>query len=102
MPEESNEVLSHIEGVEYPASKQDLIGTAEARGARQEVVKALQVLDPRALRRPRGGRGGSGDGPATLTARRLAMGRMSRSAGDAGVGVQPTRRGCAGDPMPDG
>lgn len=45
MPEESNEVLSHIEGVEYPASKQDLIGTAEARGARQEVVKALQVLD---------------------------------------------------------
>ncbi|MCA1702834.1 MAG: DUF2795 domain-containing protein [Actinobacteria bacterium] len=44
MPEDPKEVLSYIDGADYPASKQDVIGTAEARGAPQEMVEALQVL----------------------------------------------------------
>jgi len=43
--EDPSEVLSHLHGLDYPASKQELIGAAEARGARQEVVEALQVLE---------------------------------------------------------
>ncbi len=45
MVEDPSEVLSHLHGLDYPASKQELIGAAEARGARQEVVEALQVLE---------------------------------------------------------
>ncbi|MDQ3587305.1 MAG: DUF2795 domain-containing protein [Actinomycetota bacterium] len=44
MVEGQNDVLAHIEGVDYPASKQDLIGAAQARSAREGVVEALQVL----------------------------------------------------------
>ena len=35
----------HLEGVDYPASKQDLIATAESNGAPQEVIEALQRVD---------------------------------------------------------
>jgi len=45
MVEDPSEVLSHLHGLDYPASKQELIGAAEARGARQEVLEALQVLE---------------------------------------------------------
>lgn len=45
MVEDPSEVLSHLHGLDYPASKQELISAAEARGARQEVVEALQVLE---------------------------------------------------------
>ena len=45
MVEDPSEVLSHLHGLDYPASKQELIGAAEARGARQEVIEALQVLE---------------------------------------------------------
>jgi len=47
--EDPSEVLSHLHGLDYPASKQELIGAAEARGARQEVVEALQVADREAV-----------------------------------------------------
>ena len=45
MVEDPSEVLSQLHGLDYPASKQELISAAEARGARQEVVEALQVLE---------------------------------------------------------
>ena len=45
MVEDPSEVLSHLHGLDYPASKQELISAAEARGARQEVIEALQVLE---------------------------------------------------------
>jgi hypothetical protein len=45
MVEDPSEVLSHLHGLDYPASKQELISAAEARGARQEVLEALQVLE---------------------------------------------------------
>lgn len=45
MVEDPSEVLSHLHGLDYPVSKQELISAAEARGARQEVIEALQVLE---------------------------------------------------------
>jgi hypothetical protein len=39
------EVQTHLKGVDYPASKDELISTAEANGAPQEIVEALQQVD---------------------------------------------------------
>lgn len=37
-------VQKHLHGVDYPASKEDLIKTAEAQNAPQEVIDMLQRL----------------------------------------------------------
>ena len=39
------EVQTHLKGVDYPASKDEVISTAEANGAPQEIVEALQQMD---------------------------------------------------------
>lgn len=39
------DVQRHLEGVDYPASKQDLVAAAESDGAPQEVIEALQSVD---------------------------------------------------------
>ena len=39
------EVQRHLEGVDYPASKQDLVAAAESNGAPQEVIEALQSVE---------------------------------------------------------
>ena len=39
------DVQRHLEGVDYPASKQDLIAAAESNGAPQEVIEALQSVE---------------------------------------------------------
>jgi len=39
------EVQTHLGGVDYPASKDEVISTAESNGAPQEVIEALQRLD---------------------------------------------------------
>jgi hypothetical protein len=39
------EVQKHLSGIEYPASKSDVIATAEANGAPQEILEALQAAD---------------------------------------------------------
>jgi hypothetical protein len=39
------EVQTHLKGVDYPASKDEVIGTAESNGAPQEIVEALQQMD---------------------------------------------------------
>lgn len=40
------EVQRHLSGVEYPAKKDELIAAAEGNGAPQEVIEALQAMDP--------------------------------------------------------
>ena len=40
------DVLCSLKAVPYPASKQDLIGAAEADGANAQVIETLQVLEP--------------------------------------------------------
>ena len=39
------EVQKHLGGVDYPASKDEVIATAESNGAPQEIVDALQSAD---------------------------------------------------------
>ena len=39
------EVQRHLEGVDYPASKQDLVAAAESNGAPQKVIEALQSVE---------------------------------------------------------
>jgi hypothetical protein len=39
------EVLSQLEGLEYPVSKQDLIGEVEAREGSQHFIDSLQSVD---------------------------------------------------------
>jgi hypothetical protein len=38
-------VLSQLEGLEYPVSKQDLIAEAEAREGSQHFIDALQAVE---------------------------------------------------------
>ena len=39
------EVQKHLGGVDYPASKADVVATAESNGAPQEIIDALQQMD---------------------------------------------------------
>jgi hypothetical protein len=39
------EVQKHLSGIEYPASKDEVISTAESNGAPQEIIDALQRMD---------------------------------------------------------
>jgi Protein of unknown function (DUF2795) len=39
------EVQKHLGGVDYPASKDEVISTAESNGAPQEIIDALQSAD---------------------------------------------------------
>jgi hypothetical protein len=39
------EVQKHLSGVDYPASKADVVATAEENGAPQEIVEAIQQMD---------------------------------------------------------
>ena len=39
------EVQKHLSGVDYPASKADIVAAAESNGAPQEVIEALQEID---------------------------------------------------------
>jgi hypothetical protein len=39
------EVQTHLKGIDYPASKDEVIATAESNGAPQEIVEALQATD---------------------------------------------------------
>ncbi len=40
---QSSEVERHLEGVEYPATKDELIDAADAAGASDEVIARLQA-----------------------------------------------------------
>ncbi len=39
------EVQKHLSGIDYPASKDEVIATAESNGAPQEIIEALQQMD---------------------------------------------------------
>jgi hypothetical protein len=39
------EVQKHLGGVDYPATKDDVVATAESNGAPQEIIEALQRTD---------------------------------------------------------
>ena len=39
------EVQTHLKGIDYPASKDEVIATAESKGAPQEIVEGLQQMD---------------------------------------------------------
>jgi hypothetical protein len=39
------EVQKHLRGVDYPASKDELIATAESNDAPQEIIEALQAME---------------------------------------------------------
>jgi hypothetical protein len=39
------EVQRHLGGIDYPASKDEVIATAESNGAPQKIVEALQQMD---------------------------------------------------------
>ena len=39
------EVQKHLSGVDYPASKDELVATAESNGAPQEIIEGLQQMD---------------------------------------------------------
>jgi hypothetical protein len=39
------ELQKHLKGVDYPASKDDLVRAAESNGAPQEIVDALRSTD---------------------------------------------------------
>ena len=39
------EVQRHLKGVDYPASKDDLVSTAEGNGAPPEIVDQLKQMD---------------------------------------------------------
>ena len=39
------ELQKHLKGVDYPASREDLVSAAESNGAPQEIVEALCSAD---------------------------------------------------------
>jgi hypothetical protein len=39
------EVQTHLSGIDYPASKDEVVATAESNGAPQEIIEALQQLE---------------------------------------------------------
>ena len=39
------ELQKHLKGVDYPASKQEVVSTAESNGAPQDIIEALQSMD---------------------------------------------------------
>ena len=39
------EVQEHLSGVDYPASKADIVATAESNDAPQEIIDVLQQMD---------------------------------------------------------
>jgi len=39
------EVQKHLSGIDYPASKDEVVSVAESNGAPQDVIEALQALD---------------------------------------------------------
>lgn len=39
------EVQKHLTGITYPATKQDVVATAESNGAPNEVIEQLQAVD---------------------------------------------------------
>jgi Protein of unknown function (DUF2795) len=39
------EVQKHLSGIDYPASKDEVVATAESNGAPQEIIDALQRMD---------------------------------------------------------
>jgi Protein of unknown function (DUF2795) len=39
------ELQKHLKGVDYPASKDELVSTAESNGAPQEILDALRSAD---------------------------------------------------------
>ncbi len=39
------EVQTHLKGIDYPASKDEVIATAESNDAPQEILEALQAMD---------------------------------------------------------
>jgi len=39
------EVQKHLSGIDYPASKDEVIATAESNGAPQEIIDALQQME---------------------------------------------------------
>ena len=39
------EVQEHLGGIDYPASKDEVIATAESNGAPQEIIESLQQMD---------------------------------------------------------
>ena len=39
------ELQKHLKGVDYPASKDDLVSTAQSNGAPEELVDALRSAD---------------------------------------------------------
>jgi hypothetical protein len=39
------EVQTHLKGIDYPASKDEVIATAESNGAPQEIVEGLQQME---------------------------------------------------------
>ncbi|MFB9530673.1 DUF2795 domain-containing protein [Nonomuraea roseola] len=41
------ELQKHLSGVDYPASRDDLVRTAKEQGADQEMIKALQSIPDR-------------------------------------------------------
>ncbi|MBB3732348.1 MULTISPECIES: DUF2795 domain-containing protein [Nonomuraea] len=41
------ELQKHLSGVDYPASRDDLVKTAKEQGADQEMIKALQSIPDR-------------------------------------------------------
>jgi hypothetical protein len=46
------EIQSYLSGVDYPASKQSLVGHAQSQGAPQEVLDILQELDEKEYQSP--------------------------------------------------
>ena len=39
------EVQTHLKGIDYPASKDEVIASAESNDAPQEIIEALQRMD---------------------------------------------------------
>lgn len=39
------EVQKHLAGISYPATKQDVVATAESNGAPNEIIEQLQAAD---------------------------------------------------------
>jgi hypothetical protein len=39
------EVQKNLSGIDYPASKDEVIATAESNGAPQEIIEALQQME---------------------------------------------------------
>ena len=46
------DVQKYLSGVDYPASRADLVGTAQGQGAPKEVVEALEGLPDREFDSP--------------------------------------------------